>query len=160
MWWGACFNSLAGFLLPLAGSGDPSDIGNLQVPPLTWLPSRRSLLSLQVVPWPLCGCCGAIFGSQSQLQLDDQDFLMRLSVDSAVMFGPGTAQLLQQARDSHGVAQEITSGLLRRSGVWSPGLPHTRWLLRFQHRALGTSKVEIFYRHSICMHQKQGGMCS
>lgn len=101
----------------VAGSGDPSHIGNLQPPPLTWLPSRRSLLSLQVAPWPLCGCCGAIFGSQSQLQLDDQDFLMRLSVDSAVMFGPGTAQLLQQARDSHGVAQEITSGLLRRSAI-------------------------------------------
>lgn len=39
----------------------------------------------------------------------------------------------------------------------SPGLPHTRWLLRFQHRALGTSKVEIFYRHSTCMHQCSWG---
>lgn len=27
------------------------------------------------------------------------------------------SQLLQQARDSHGVAQEITSGLLRRSAI-------------------------------------------
>ena len=52
--------------------------------------------------------------SQSQLQTDDQNCLLRLPVVPPAMFGPGTTTMLEETRDARWCAREM-SGVLRSS---------------------------------------------